>query len=101
MFGICPSYNQIKNIGVDECSIHGGTSLSNEMTERFCENTTYPVEFPLNHPKEIKINKKFEKALAKKILIPFKERLKLYLMLIVKRTFNIPLDKSIRNRGTK
>lgn len=99
LYGICPSFNQIKNIGVDDFSIHGGSSLSNVMTERFCENTTYPLSFPLIHPDKISIDKKFEKKLGKKILIPFKERIKMYLMLVVKKILKIPVDKSIRNRN--
>lgn len=52
LYGISPKYNQIRNIGVDEFSIHGGTSLSMIQTRKFCEIETHELKFPLVHPKE-------------------------------------------------
>ena len=84
LYGICPKYNQIKNIGVDSCSIHGGTSLSNEMTRRFCGINSYPLEFPLIHPTIITENIKFEKKVDKIILFPLEMRIKELIAVIIK-----------------
>lgn len=63
LYGISPAKNQIKNIGVDEISEHGGTSTMNEMTRRFCTMPSYPLEFPLKHPKEVRIDEVYEKKI--------------------------------------
>jgi len=67
--GIVPKYNQIENIGVDMDSIHGGSSFLNIMTRRFCGVRKTELEFPLNHPNSIELNKKFEK-MTEKIVTP-------------------------------
>ena len=89
LYGICPKYNQIKNIGVDLYSIHGGTSLSNEMTRRFCGINSYPLEFPLKHPKIIAENIEFEKKVDKIILFPLKMRIKEAIAVAIKTLFGI------------
>lgn len=61
LYGICPCNNQIKNIGVDDDSIHGGNSFKQEMTRRFCGMESYPLEFPLRHPLTILPDEDFEK----------------------------------------
>ena len=61
--GIVPCYNQITNIGVDSFSEHGGTSLKNPMTKRFCELESYELEFPLKHPNLKKVDEIFEKKI--------------------------------------
>lgn len=76
LLGIIPKYNQIKNIGVDKDSIHGGDSISDEMTSRFCENEIEEIEFPLIHPEEVAVDQKFEEALGKIITYPLSQRLK-------------------------
>lgn len=69
MFGISPVYNQIKNIGVDEMSEHGGNSFSKVMTRRFCGMDSYPLIMPLKHPISVMTDLKYE-ALINKIVTP-------------------------------
>lgn len=76
MLGISPAFNQIKNIGVDEISTHGGSSLSQEMTRRFCGMDSYPLSFPLVHPKNVTIDQDYEKKIEKIILLPLKNRIR-------------------------
>jgi hypothetical protein len=73
--GIAPSVNQIRNIGVDERSTHGGTSLNNIMTKRFCGIQSYPLQFPLKHPRTVTVDPVFERKTEKIILMPFRKRL--------------------------
>lgn len=75
LLGIMPTNNQIKNIGVDEFSIHGGTNIYNEMTRRFCGMNAYPLEFPLIHPTNIEITPHIENEIGDIILCPLKSRL--------------------------
>jgi hypothetical protein len=74
-FGIAPNKNQIKNIGVDNHSEHGGNTMNNEMTARFCEVPTAHLTFPLIPPQVMKVNKVFESRNTKIILYPLKGRL--------------------------
>lgn len=74
--GIVPCMNQIKNIGVDDCSIHGGTSFDSVMTKRFCGMDSYPLSFPLVHPSEVEVNDRMERELDKIILFPVWLRIK-------------------------
>lgn len=105
LYGICPKYNQIKNIGVDDCSIHGGNSFSKIMTRRFCGMDSLPLEFPLVHPQNIQIDKKFEKKIGKIILYPFAKRLQFNISSAIRKLFSIPMDISIKEyffrRGKK
>ena len=94
LYGISPKYNQIENIGVDELSTHGGTSVEGysaqaEMTSRFCGIKTKPLEFPLKHPKNIEIDIEYEKKVAEIVLYPSLERLKIGLMTLVKPLLGI------------
>ena len=75
-FGIVPMKNLITNIGVDEFSVHGGSSKSNIMTDRFCEIPSKSLEFPLIHPLDVSIDKDFELSLGKIICPPFKSAIK-------------------------
>ena len=75
-YGISPNKNQIKNIGVDSLSEHGGNSWNNEMTKRFCGMSSYELSFPLIHPTTIEIDKKYEKKIANIILMPLRDRVK-------------------------
>ncbi len=76
MFGIAPKYNQITNIGADELSIHGGVSMNNVMTQRFCEVPIYDLTFPLKHPKTVMVDGVFEKKTEGKIILPLQARMK-------------------------
>lgn len=90
LVGICPCKNQIKNIGVDENSIHGGTSFSNIMTKRFCGMNSYSLEFPLQHPKTLLIDKAFEKAIGRIILYPLRVRIYTSFFKFIRKILRIP-----------
>jgi hypothetical protein len=96
LFGICPCKNQIKNIGVDEYSVHGGNSFAAVMTQRFCGMDSYPLSFPLQHPKTVLQDPLFEKKIGKIILYPLKNRILRKLAHGIRRVFRIPHGKSLR-----
>ena len=75
-YGVSPHNNQIKNIGADEFSAHGGTNLNMVMTKRFCGMPSYPLDFPLNHPKTVAPDEEYEKKIEKIILLPLPLRVK-------------------------
>ena len=95
LYGICPCKNQIKNIGVDEYSIHGGNSFSRVMTQRFCGMDSYPLEFPLKHPATLLPDPVFEKKIGKIILYPWKVRQIHNLSAFLRRVLKVPYNKSI------
>lgn len=97
LLGIVPKYNQITNIGVDELSIHGGTSFDNEMTRRFCGLRTKKIEFPLIHPQEIEINKTYERKIAKIILVPLSIRIKGRISKFIRSILPIPEEQSVKD----
>lgn len=76
LLGISPAKNQIKNIGVDSFSEHGGVSFANKMTKRFCGMESYPLAFPLKHPDTILIDPVYEKKIGKIILYPLDWRIR-------------------------
>ena len=96
LYGISPKYNQIENIGVDNDSIHGGNSYENIMTKRFCTIKTKKLEFPLIHPKEVKVDKKYEKKVGKIILYPFSYRLKIKISRMLKRVLKLEAEDSVK-----
>lgn len=89
LLGIVPVFNQIKNIGVDQYSIHGGVSLDNVMLRRFCYLETREMKFPLTHPSEIEINLFLEKKLNNIIKFPLSYRIKGRLNRLLKFMFGI------------
>ncbi len=95
LYAVMPRYNQIKNIGVDALSTHGGTSLENTMVERFCELPTKPMTFPLQHPKAFMIDNKIELAVAKLICDPNFFSVKARISRYVRRLFNINKAESV------
>lgn len=95
LFGICPCKNQIKNIGVDEYSVHGGTSFQNVMTQRFCGMDSYKLQFPLQHPVTVMLDPVFEKKIGKIILYPFKQRFKSGIARIIRKVLRVPPEKRI------
>lgn len=97
LVGIIPKYNQITNIGVDELSTHGGTSLSNVMTERFCGNETRSLEFPLIHPSQVALNPTFEKQLGNYILFPLKYRVKGMIVRTAKALLGEKIYKALKH----
>ncbi len=96
LFGICPCKNQIKNIGVDECSIHGGNSMALEMTRRFCGMNSYPLQFPLQHPTTLLPDPDFEKRIGKIVLYPLKSRIQGSLSRLIRRILHVPKDRTIK-----
>jgi len=100
LFGISPMYNQIENIGVDEFSIHGGTTMNNPMTKRFCSIKTSKLTFPLKHPNSVMIDSIYEKRVGKIILYPLSMRIDLAikesLSRILRNIFNIQPNESVR-----
>lgn len=93
LYGVCPCNNQIKNIGVDEYSIHGGTSFDMIMTQRFCGMDSYPIEFPIQHPTEVKIDPVFEKRIGKIILFPLRARIRIRLGKLKRRLIRLVKGK--------
>lgn len=74
--GVSPAYNQIKNIGADVHSIHGGTSTDLEMTRRFVGVATQPMPSTMTHPDKMTIDKDYERAITAVVLLPWQQRLK-------------------------
>ena len=96
LFGICPCKNQIKNIGVDEFSIHGGTSLDMIMTQRFCGMESVPLEFPLQHPAALLTDPVFEEEIGKIILLPWQLRMRAKISKCIRKVVRIPKGKSVK-----
>ncbi len=84
MFGISPINNQIKNIGVDEMSEHGGNSVSEIMTRRFCGMDSYPLDMPLKHPVSVMTDLSYEKKIDKIVTPPFSRLLRQKISRIIK-----------------
>ena len=96
LLGIVPLKNQIKNIGVDGCSAHGGSSFDNIMVKRFCGMDSYPLEFPLIDPEEIKPDMRFEKRTNKIITVPYRYTLKKKLRKLIVKILGINENESLR-----
>ena len=97
--GIAPKYNQIRNIGVDDASEHGGNSFDSVMTQRFCGMGSKVLQFPLKHPEKIEIDATFE-ALTDKIVLPpfdFKAMLRKPFSLLIRAVFQIPEKQTIKD----
>ena len=93
LWGIVPKNNQIKNIGVDEFSTHGGNSINLEMTRRFCGINSYPLDGEFVLPNYSDLDTGYEKKIGKIILYPFKARIILWL----KDFFHVPNDTRLRD----
>lgn len=87
LVGISPVNNQIKNIGVDVYSEHGGSSINNIMTKRFCGMESYPLSFPLHHPATVQIDPIYEDKINRIILYPWYLRLKTNVKRVLKVFF--------------
>lgn len=94
MYGISPCYNLIRNIGADNVSEHGGTSLKMTMTNRFCEIATHEMEFPLRHPKEVAIDVAYEKRISRIILLPLSLRIGKRIRKVAVKIFHLDYDYS-------
>lgn len=101
VYGISPRNNLVKNIGVDIYSTHGGTSFDNPMTKRFCGIESYPLKFPLVHPKAIIENKIYEKNVGKIILYPLSMRInfafKRFVSNFLRKIFKIEPNKRVKD----
>jgi len=95
LLGICPCRNQIKNIGVDDFSVHGGTSFDMVMTKRFCGMDSYPVSFPLRHPCTVAQDPVFERKIGNIILIPWYLRTRAAISKGVRKIIKVPKGKSL------
>ena len=98
MYGIAPKYNQIRNVGIDELSTHGGTSAKKPNTAKFCEIPTHPMPEEMKGPKEVVINKEFEKNITKAVLAPLYIRLLFPLITFTKKMLGMYPDKSFINK---
>ena len=101
LFGICPCKNQIKNIGVDEYSIHGGKNFTNIMTKRFCGMDSYPLTFPLTHPTSLLVDPVFEEKIGKIILVPMRMKIRPFIVKCVRKILRIPDGVSIKTYKRK
>ena len=105
LYGISPCLNQIKNIGVDGLSTHGGNSYASVMTRRFCGMESMPMDFPLVHPKVVMPDSVYEKKISKIILYPLKTRLIVQIAKFIKQFLGLREDDSfslyLKNRKNK
>lgn len=97
LYGIVPAKNQITNIGVDEFSIHGGSSKSNIMTDRFCEIPSRALTFPLKHPPHIAVDEEFEKRLGRVICLPPKSAIKRIVSCKIKHLFGLDSTRTLKS----
>ena len=95
LYGIAPKVNLIRNIGADSDSIHGGVSMDNVMTARFCEIPTAELTFPLQHPNAVLVDSTFDKKTEKIIILPLKNRIKGLLVKTAKRILGINQEQSL------
>lgn len=95
-YGIAPRVNLIENIGVDDRSEHGGSDLALDMTSRFCSMGGYELSFPLRHPEGVKVDKRYEQLIERKLLYPVKDYSGVLAKLAAKRLFGFPPDLSLR-----
>ncbi|WP_278567592.1 hypothetical protein [Amedibacillus dolichus] len=99
LYGIVPKCNQIKNIGVDEFSTHGGNSFDLIMTQRFCGIESYNLPNDLILPDVKNLDFSFERKIGKIILFPFKSRIIMELRDVLGVPDNIRLrDFLLRNK---
>lgn len=96
VYGVCPSRNQIANIGADDLSTHGGTSLSKVMTRRFCGIGSSRMEFPLVHPAFVLSDLGFEKATDRVISLPMSARIRGAAVIAVKAALGVSRHQPIR-----
>jgi hypothetical protein len=103
MYGIAPRLNQITNIGVDDCSIHGGKTMLHPNTSNFCGVKTVEFSFPLKKPEKLIENPIFERIITKKVLAPLYIRFLSPITTFLKKIFKLYPDGSLSSllRGTK
>lgn len=89
MYGVVPGNNQIRNIGIDDVSEHG-FHKPDRHTLNLCGMESYPMKFPLVHPKTVVSSPELDRALTRKILLPFPQRVKGYLVRFIRWILRIP-----------
>lgn len=92
LYGIVPCNNQIKNIGVDEFSTHGGSSMDLVMTKRFCGIDFSEMPDQIVLPNRRQLDTSFEYRIGKIILYPLKARIILHL----RDRLNVPEGTRLR-----
>lgn len=97
MYGVVPVKNQIKNIGVDELSTHGGTNFDDIMTQRYCGMDSYSLSEPFKGPVEIKKDPFFERKLENIIVPPLKLRVRINTVSFIKKVLGVSDEKSIKD----
>jgi hypothetical protein len=97
LLGIVPMRNQIRNIGVDVFSTHGGSSFDNIMTRRYCGMKSYGLIFPLTHPRQVERDMTFEKRLGNIIAPPINLRIRIRLGKIIRRVLGINRDTCLKD----
>ena len=98
LLGIVPKFNQIRNIGVDNDSAHGGNSFNSIMVSRFCNLETKNLLFPLIHPKTCLVDVKFEDLTGKIICAPKILNLYHYIIDLIIRILQIKDKKSFKSK---
>lgn len=94
--GIAPRYNQITNIGVDSFSAHGGSSMENLLTSKFCMVPTKTLDFPLKHPERVAVDPVFEKKTERIIVPPRRYYMKIALRRLIPISRDISIKKSLK-----
>jgi len=94
LLGIAPARNQIRNIGVDEFSAHGGTSFADVMTRRLCGMDSFALDLPLIHPPVVLRDVRFDRLTNAIVLYPLARRLKSHLGTVLKRILRLPASFS-------
>ena len=95
MYGISPIHNQIKNIGVDEYSEHGGNTMAKVMTKRFCGMDSYPLEFPLIHPGAVMTDLNYEKLIDNIVTPPLSKQIRHQIAKRIKRILGKDENESL------
>ncbi len=96
MLGISPAKNQIKNIGVDEFSAHGFHNKKDWASKRLCGMESYPLEFPIKHPKAVLIDIDYEKKTEAILLYPWKNRVYNHIRKFIIKLFGLEEDFRIK-----
>lgn len=98
LLGIAPAKNQIKNIGVDQYSTHGGTSLNNPMTKRLTGMDSFALEFPLKHPLSVMVDGDFDRKTESTITMPLWYVLGIRGAKIIRKVLNISEGVSLSSK---
>ncbi|WP_161978995.1 glycosyltransferase family 2 protein [Streptococcus sp. S784/96/1] len=97
LLGISPKYNQIRNIGIDEFSTHtdhGNSKISDEMTRRFCEISTIPIETFID-PINVEIDRNYEKQIDRIVTYPFSVWPITYITYLIKKILGLNPYESV------